>query len=208
VVGEPNAPRKKAKASKPTDVPEDEPSTIPTLPVKTDDVAGAPGAGAEAGRQAAEDVLDTAATGTTGETPDVSSLGPKELPEHGHSGRRGIPVPLTGVRIPVPRLPMPSQQDVIVGAVHASNMVRETTPTAGPLLYYGGLGALAAFGVVDWPVAAAIGAGVWIARRRGPERRETEPRRPAATTSPPSGANAQVDRPAAAADVSEPVPDS
>ena len=34
-----------------------------------------------------------------------------------------------------------------------------------PLLFYGGLAAVAAFGVIDWPVAAAIGVGTMIARR-------------------------------------------
>ena len=46
-------------------------------------------------------------------------------------------------------------------------VIRPDRPNGQRLLYYGGLGALAAFGVVDWPVAAAIGAGVWVAGRRG-----------------------------------------
>jgi hypothetical protein len=102
-------------------------------------------------------------------------------PEGREGGRGGIPLPFTGMRIPVPHLPVPSQHDVIVGAVRVSNVVRENTPSGDQLLYYGGLGALAAFGVVDWPVAAAIGAGVWIARRHGREHREAEVRKPRET---------------------------
>jgi hypothetical protein len=33
------------------------------------------------------------------------------------------------------------------------------------MLYYAGLGAMAALGVVPWPVAAAAGGGVWVASR-------------------------------------------
>ena len=33
-------------------------------------------------------------------------------------------------------------------------------------MYYGGLGVMAAVGVVEWPVAAALGAGLWLANRR------------------------------------------
>lgn len=38
-------------------------------------------------------------------------------------------------------------------------------PTPRRVLYYGSLAALAAFSVIDWPVAAAIGVGTEIARR-------------------------------------------
>jgi hypothetical protein len=36
---------------------------------------------------------------------------------------------------------------------------------SGQLLFYGGLAGVAAFGIIDWPVAAAIGIGTVIARR-------------------------------------------
>ena len=35
----------------------------------------------------------------------------------------------------------------------------------GTFLWWGGLAAVAALGVVDWPVAALIGAGTWVAER-------------------------------------------
>ena len=35
--------------------------------------------------------------------------------------------------------------------------------TAGNVIWWGGLAAAAAFGVVDWPVAALIAAGTWVA---------------------------------------------
>lgn len=55
-------------------------------------------------------------------------------------------LPIVHTRVPVPRL-----------AQTASG------PTGRRILYYGGLGLLAAVGMVEWPVAAAIGAGVWVA---------------------------------------------
>jgi hypothetical protein len=36
---------------------------------------------------------------------------------------------------------------------------------SGRLLFYGGLAVGAVFGIIDWPVAAAIGIGTVIARR-------------------------------------------
>ncbi len=36
---------------------------------------------------------------------------------------------------------------------------------AGRVLWWGGLAAVAAFGVVDWPVAALVAAGSWVAEQ-------------------------------------------
>lgn len=38
--------------------------------------------------------------------------------------------------------------------------------TAGRVVWWGGLATVAAFGIVDWPVAALVGAGVWVAEQR------------------------------------------
>jgi hypothetical protein len=61
-----------------------------------------------------------------------------------------VPVPLpVGVHVPAPQVRMPH--------------VRVTSPRR--LAYYGALGAMAVVGAIEWPVAAAIGAGVWLASR-------------------------------------------
>ena len=39
------------------------------------------------------------------------------------------------------------------------------TGTAGRVLWWGGLAAVAAVGVGDWPVAALIGVGAWVAEQ-------------------------------------------
>ena len=59
----------------------------------------------------------------------------------------------------VPRLP--GRQEV--GA--AANVAQSFLPPPERLVYYAGLGALAAFEVVEWPVAVAIAAGTAIAGR-------------------------------------------
>jgi hypothetical protein len=51
------------------------------------------------------------------------------------------------VAVPVPRIRMPS------GA-------------AGNVIWWGGLAAVAALGVVEWPVAAIVAAGTWVAEQR------------------------------------------
>ena len=59
----------------------------------------------------------------------------------------------TGTGLRQMGMPLPSFDD----------MRRSMTPER--LLWYGGLGTLAAFGVIDWPVAAVVGAGAYVAKR-------------------------------------------
>ncbi|WP_235883732.1 hypothetical protein [Saccharopolyspora elongata] len=49
----------------------------------------------------------------------------------------------------------------------AANAVRGSLPSWEMTAFYGGLGALAAFAVIEWPVAVAIGVGAVIAQRSG-----------------------------------------
>jgi hypothetical protein len=48
----------------------------------------------------------------------------------------------------------------------------------GRVLWWGGLAALAAFEIVDWPVALLVGAGSWIAEQnaKAAQRQRAEPR--------------------------------
>lgn len=48
------------------------------------------------------------------------------------------------------------------------------TGTAGRVLWWGGLAAVAAAGLVDWPVAALIGAGSWVAEQYAKAAREPD----------------------------------
>jgi len=63
----------------------------------------------------------------------------------------------------LPHVGMPHISGRDVG--HAMEVARTFLPPPERIMYYGGLGALAALGILDWPVAAAIGAGTMIAQR-------------------------------------------
>ncbi|MBF6078099.1 hypothetical protein ACWEPH_09830 [Nocardia beijingensis] len=80
-----------------------------------------------------------------------------------------VPVPTLGLRMArVPLLPGP--RTVATGVSSATTAVRDRVPDRESLLYFGGLGAAAVTGLVSWPVAGAIGVGVWVAEhaRRSP----------------------------------------
>jgi hypothetical protein len=71
-------------------------------------------------------------------------------------------VPLVHTRVPVLKASVP---DLTAWAAQAKWAARANLPPRDQLLYYGGLGLLAVVGVLEWPVAAAVGAGVWVAGR-------------------------------------------
>jgi hypothetical protein len=83
-----------------------------------------------------------------------------------------IPVPV-GVRAPhlhMPHVDVPGSaktaaQQTARRTAHAADTVRASVQPPRRLVYYGALGVAAAVGVIEWPVAAAIGAGVWVASR-------------------------------------------
>jgi hypothetical protein len=64
---------------------------------------------------------------------------------------------------------MASVRNAVVAAAHAASdapsAIRHRLPPPERVLYYTGLGALAALDVLSWPLAGAIGAGVWVATR-------------------------------------------
>lgn len=69
----------------------------------------------------------------------------------------GVTLPVVHTRVGMPHLGLPS-----------------TASVPGRLLWLGGLGTLAVFGVLDWPVAAAVAAGTWVAEQRARERLRQE----------------------------------
>ena len=70
-------------------------------------------------------------------------------PEEKHGG---LTLPVVHTRVPLPSILPP------------------VSSTRGRILWYGGLGAVAVFGAVDWPVVAAIAAGTWVAEQSARER--------------------------------------
>ncbi|MCX9191348.1 hypothetical protein C3Y87_07960 [Carbonactinospora thermoautotrophica] len=70
-------------------------------------------------------------------------------------------LPLVTVQFRAPQMHMPGRREM----TDAGRTVTGFLPSPSRLAYYTGLGMVAAFGVIDWPVAVAIGAGTWIAQR-------------------------------------------
>lgn len=66
--------------------------------------------------------------------------------------RGGLTLPVVHARVPLPSILPPASS------------------TRGRILWYGGLGAVAVFGAVDWPVVVAIAAGTWVAEQSARER--------------------------------------
>ncbi|MEV4106677.1 hypothetical protein [Nonomuraea sp. NPDC049695] len=107
------------------------------------------------------------------------------------------------VRLPhieMPHMEMPRLSRQELG--HYMDVARTFLPAPERMAYYGALGALAVFGVLEWPVAAAIGAGTVIAQRRPRQtpmfgRQPSRPQETAAAAkepTPPSGRAATTRR--------------
>lgn len=75
--------------------------------------------------------------------------------ETSEQSRLKIPVIHTSVQVPAIGLP-------------------DLSSVPGRVLWLGGLGAFAALGAIDWPVAVAIAAGTWVAEQRAKERLRQE----------------------------------
>ncbi|MGI5268168.1 hypothetical protein ACQEUU_03340 [Nonomuraea sp. CA-218870] len=63
----------------------------------------------------------------------------------------------------MPHVPLPHISKQEMG--HAVDIAKSFLPQPERVAYYGALGALTVFGVVEWPVAAAISVGTVIAQR-------------------------------------------
>lgn len=101
-------------------------------------------------------MTETVAAPGPGRRPDGTGSQTEAGEQHGterrHAARATIPVPhLTLPRLSVWHVPVPRVSPGGVG---------------GDLLVLGGLAAVTALGVIEWPVAAVVGAGVLIAERR------------------------------------------
>jgi len=79
-------------------------------------------------------------------------------------------LPVPNLKVPVVHLSTPAARSVLAQTRWTARTVVSAIPEPKRLLYYGGVGALAALGILEWPVAAAAAAGVWVAThsvRRG-----------------------------------------
>jgi hypothetical protein len=93
------------------------------------------------------------------------------------NGTVSLPVPVVVPHLKVLHVPAPGMPHVSVsGAGHA---LADRVPPREQLAYYGGLGMMAAFGMISWPVAAAIGVGIAVAKHaRGAGKEGTAKKKP------------------------------
>ncbi|MEV7680027.1 hypothetical protein AB0O64_15935 [Streptomyces sp. NPDC088341] len=92
------------------------------------------------------------------------SDGAERTSGNGHDG--GLRMHTLHADLPIPYL---TAGDITANARAAGAKLSPPMPPPKRLAFYGGLGALAILGAVDWPVAVAIGAAAVVARggRRG-----------------------------------------
>lgn len=74
-----------------------------------------------------------------------------------------LPVPVVTPHMKVIHVPAPGMPDV----AGAGRSLASHLPPREQIAYYGGLGLMAAVGMISWPVAAAIGVGIAVARHAG-----------------------------------------
>jgi hypothetical protein len=123
--------------------------------------------GRRAGRNRA---TRTAATRNRAETAKASAThtaGASSAPRKPATSLK-LDFPLVTMNVRAPDLRMPQaglDQAVHVVQTHVMQTARALLPPAERVGYYAGLGAITAVGLMEWPVAAAIGAGTVIARR-------------------------------------------
>ena len=125
----------------------------------TADVSSAPRSGSRARKsteRAARPAKASASRAKAAKSP--AKAAPKAT-----GGRRGMTVPLVNVRVPMLRAQIPGGDMARQQTMWAAQTVRSYLPPVERLLYYGGLGTAAVVGALEWPVAVAAGAGVWVA---------------------------------------------
>lgn len=111
-------------------------------------------------RKTASDTRTSAGRGRTGRAAKAPAKQPAE--EH----EAGPHVHMAHPQVPIPYMTRKDLSATMRTAGSAMpTLPASKLPSRDQLALYGGLGVLAAFGAVDWPVAAAIGVATAVARR-------------------------------------------
>ncbi|GIJ71654.1 hypothetical protein Voc01_065710 [Virgisporangium ochraceum] len=128
-------------------------------------------------RPAARSIRGTEGVSSMTGTIDLTAADVAKAPQEESTWEVTVPVPTVGVRrvtfaaphLPHPDLPQPRAvaDDLLDGAGRIVHAFGRLVSGRERVVYFGGLAALTAMGAVSLPVAAAIGAGVWVAVRTG-----------------------------------------
>jgi len=115
--------------------------------------------------QAAPEIAGAKATPRAGQRGTTAAERRPQTTGRPTVSRGSVTVPFVNVRVPVVRATVPGIDAAKQQTMSAAQSVRFNLPPLDRLLYYGGLGVAAVAGALEWPVAVAAGAGVWIATR-------------------------------------------
>ncbi|MDG6106298.1 hypothetical protein Daura_19765 [Dactylosporangium aurantiacum] len=74
-------------------------------------------------------------------------------------------IPMPHVKVPVVHMAGTAARSMVTNVGWTARTIGSAVPQPRQLLYYGGVGLLTALGVLEWPVALAAAAGVWVATR-------------------------------------------
>ncbi|MGE5290242.1 MAG: hypothetical protein ACM3ML_24255 [Micromonosporaceae bacterium] len=101
----------------------------------------------------------------TREKPESAAKPPHEpvARQDGPPATVTLELPLVTMQVRAPRIGLPHVPLEEAGLV--IDAARSLLPPPERVMYYGGLGAVAAIGMIEWPVAAAIGVGTAVAQR-------------------------------------------
>ncbi len=108
----------------------------------------------------------------------ASGRGSRTSPARRTTGGQGttVAIPVVTPKVKVMKMHVPARGMGMSYVGDAGRLAASYLPSADRMAFYGGLGLAAIVGILDWPVAAAIGLGTMIARRTF----RREPRRPSA----------------------------
>ena len=102
---------------------------------------------------------------TTTDNPPQASREAAAPEENPNRRTATVNLPFVTAQFRLPELPVDRLRAMSPELGHAARGAASFLPPPERLAYYAGLGALAAFQVIEWPVAVAIGAGTAVAGR-------------------------------------------
>jgi hypothetical protein len=113
------------------------------------------------GQQAERQEGNATKAGTRRDEGTTAAVLPSQPAEAGGRRAATLNLPFVTAEFRAPDLHVPGRQELGNAAREARSML----PSRSSMLFYGGLAATAVVGVIEWPVAAAIGVGAALASR-------------------------------------------
>jgi hypothetical protein len=126
-----------------------------------------PAAAASRGRSSAGTGRQQRRTPVKAPAAKAASAQPAREDSGGLLQRTAVTLPVVNLRIPLLAPRVPDMGAATAQTKWVAQTVQANLPSTERMLYYGGLGLLAAVGALEWPVAGALGVGVWVAGRTG-----------------------------------------